>query len=204
MSSTRTVVFVCLHGAAKSVIAASYLNRLSAERGLNIRATAAGMEPEPDVPPHVREGLLRDGLDIGHYRARRVTHEELAAAWQVVSFGCDLSHVAPPGLAVVRWDDVPLVSDGFPPARAAIVRRVRQLLDVFESKQVETHRRGDVQRQGREKNCPSGRLIWSWHAHKITRSRVGSGSARNARDASPELRVRRSGVLRRDNPPSGI
>ena len=152
MSSTRTVVFVCLHGAAKSVIAASYLNRLSAERGLNIRATAAGMEPEPDVPPHVREGLLRDGLDIGHYRARRVTHEELAAAWQVVSFGCDLSHVAPPGLAVVRWDDVPLVSDGFPPARAAIVRRARQLLEGYQSDHVETDQRGGAQRQaGREK-----------------------------------------------------
>jgi len=204
VSSPPTVVFVCLHGTAKSVIAAAYLNRLSAERGLNIRAIAAGIEPEPEVPSHVTEGLLRDVLDVRHYRARNPMPEELATAWRVVSFGCDLSHAAPSRLAVVRWDDVPLVSDGFPPARDAIVRRVRQLLDVFESKQVETHRRGDVQRQGREKNCPSGRLIWSWHAHKITRSRVGSGSARNARDASPELRVRRSGVLRRDNPPSRI
>jgi arsenate reductase (thioredoxin) len=157
MSSTHTVVFVCLHGTAKSVIAATYMNRLSAERGLNIRATAVGMEPEPDVPPHVRKGLLRDGLDVRHYRARRVTHEALAAAWRVVSFGCDLSHVAPPGLAVVRWDDVPLVSDGFPPARDAIVRRVRQLLEGYESDQVETHQRCGPQRQaGREKAGKGG------------------------------------------------
>ena len=129
MSSTRTVVFVCLHGAAKSVIAASYLNRLSAERGLNIRATAVGLEPESEVPPHVREGLLREGLDVRHHRPRAVTVEELATAWRVVSFGCDLDHVAPPGLAAERWDDVPLVTDGFPPARDAIARHVRRLLD---------------------------------------------------------------------------
>ena len=129
MPSSRTVVFVCLHGAAKSVIAAAHLNRLSAERGLAIRATAAGVEPEPEIPRPVREGLLREGLDVGHHRPRSVTPEELAAAWRVVSFGCDLSQVAPPALAVERWDDVPLVSDGFPAARDAIVRRVQRLLD---------------------------------------------------------------------------
>jgi uncharacterized membrane protein YkoI len=41
MWSPRTVVFMWPHGAAKSVIASTYLNRLSAERGLNVRATAA-------------------------------------------------------------------------------------------------------------------------------------------------------------------
>ncbi len=92
MASVRSIVFVCLHGAAKSVIAATYLNHLSTERGLNIRATAAGIEPESEVPPQVREGLLHEGLDVRHYRPRSVTLEELAAAWRAVSFGCDLSH----------------------------------------------------------------------------------------------------------------
>jgi arsenate reductase (thioredoxin) len=112
MASVRSIVFVCLHGAAKSVIAATYLNHLSTERGLNIRAAAAGVEPEPEVPPQVCEGLLREGFDVRHYHPRRVTPEELAAAWRVVSFGCDLGEVASTSLAVERWDDVPLVSDG--------------------------------------------------------------------------------------------
>jgi hypothetical protein len=59
MPPARTVVFVCLHGAAKSVIAGAYLNRLARERGLDIHATAAGIEPEPEIPLHVRDGLLR-------------------------------------------------------------------------------------------------------------------------------------------------
>jgi arsenate reductase (thioredoxin) len=132
MGSVRSIVFVCLHGAAKSVIAATHLNRLSTERGLNLCATAAGIEPEPDVPPQVCEGLLREGLDVRHYRPRRVTPEELAAAWRVVSFGCDLSDVAPQSLAVERWDDVPLVSNGFQPARDAIAARVHKLLEGYE------------------------------------------------------------------------
>ena len=132
MASVRSVVFVCLHGAAKSVIAATYLNHLSTERGLNLRATAAGIEPEPEVPPQVCEGLLREGLDVRHYHPRRVTPEELTAAWRVVSFGCDLGDVASTSLAVERWDDVPLVSDGFQPARDAIAIRVQELLDGYE------------------------------------------------------------------------
>jgi arsenate reductase (thioredoxin) len=133
MTATRTVVFVCLHGAAKSVIASAYLNRLAEERGLDVRASAAGIEPEPDIPPLVREGLLREGLDIGHLRPRSVARDELASAWRVVSFGCDLSYVAPPGRTVERWDDVPLVSDGFPAARDAIAARVRRLLNECKS-----------------------------------------------------------------------
>ena len=132
MPSVRSIVFVCLHGAAKSVIAATYLNHLSTARGLDLRATAAGIEPEPDVPPQVCAGLLREGLDVGQYHPRRVTREELAAAWRVVSFGCDLSDVAPPSLGVERWDDVPLVSDGFQPARDAIATRIHKLLDGYE------------------------------------------------------------------------
>lgn len=129
MPCSQTIVFVCLHGAAKSVIAAAYWNRFAAEQGVEVRATAAGIEPEPEIPPSVRDGLRNDGLDVGAVRPRRVTSDELSTAAQVVSFGCDLNKVAPPGRPVERWDDVPAVSDGFREARDAIITRVRRLLD---------------------------------------------------------------------------
>jgi protein-tyrosine-phosphatase len=47
MGSVRTVVFVCQHGAAKSVLAAALLERLAAEQGVSLRARARGTEPEP-------------------------------------------------------------------------------------------------------------------------------------------------------------
>jgi hypothetical protein len=74
-------------------------------------------------------GLLADGLDVRGQRPRRVTPGDLAGAWRVVSFGCDLDGLAPPGVGVIRWDDVPAVSDGFSAARDAIVGRRPQLLD---------------------------------------------------------------------------
>ncbi len=129
MPPDRTIVFVCLHGAAKSVVAAAYFQRLAEARGLKIRATSAGIDPEPQVPSTVVDALFHEGVDVRHYRPRAVTRGELAAAWRVVTFGCDLGHVAPPGLTPIRWDDVPPVSEGFEAARDAIVARIGRLLD---------------------------------------------------------------------------
>lgn len=128
MRPVSTVLFVCLHGAAKSVIAAAYLERLARERGLPVRATAAGTEPDPEIPAGVVAGLLADGLDVRGRRPRRVTREELAAADRVVAFGCDVEALAPPGTPVIRWDDIPAVSEDFAKARDAIAARLPGLL----------------------------------------------------------------------------
>ena len=133
MKTPRTVVFVCLHGSAKSLIAAEYFGRLAAERGLDVRATSAGTVPDPDIPPNVIDGLRRDGIDVHGRRPRPVAREELAQASHVVSFSCDLADLAPPGLTVERWDDVPPVSVNFDAARDAIVARLNRLLGELES-----------------------------------------------------------------------
>lgn len=120
----RRVVFVCLHGSAKSLMAAEYFRRLAAQRGLQV----AGIHPDPDVPAHVLRGLLGDGIDVRGRRPSPVSREELANAWRVVSFGCDLAPMAPPGLAVERWDDIPAVSQDWNAARDAILARLALLL----------------------------------------------------------------------------
>ena len=56
------VVFVCLHGAAKSVIGAAHFRRLASARGLSIGAVAAGTEPDPQLAPGAVKGLTGDGL----------------------------------------------------------------------------------------------------------------------------------------------
>src|SRR3982751_846284 len=53
-----TVVFVCEHGAAKSVLASQYFEQLAKERGLKIRAISRGTNPDKEVGPAVRKGLL--------------------------------------------------------------------------------------------------------------------------------------------------
>ena len=126
-----TVLFVCLHGSAKSVIAMQHLRRLAATRGLRLDATSAGVEPDPEIPPHVIGGLREDGLDTDGLSPRRLTDGDLRNAWRVVSFGCDVRHPGPSGCDIERWDDVPMVSDGYAPARSAIVARITTLLDEY-------------------------------------------------------------------------
>ena len=129
MGDVRTVLFLCPHNAAKSVIAAAYLERLAAERGVALRATSAGTDPDLGVSPDVAGALLAEGIDVRAHRPRCVTAEELVSASRVVSLGCDLGDIAPPGLAIERCDDVPSPSADLTGARAVIATHVRQLVE---------------------------------------------------------------------------
>src|SRR3569623_1908838 len=56
------VIFVCEHGAAKSVIASEYFNKLAAERGLAVRSVARGADPQAALSVSAVKGLQADGL----------------------------------------------------------------------------------------------------------------------------------------------
>jgi len=124
-----TVAFVCLHGAAKSVLAAACFQRLAEARGVQLRALAAGTEPDPEIAPAILRALRAEGIDLRGQQPRRVTREDLAGAAAVVSFGPDLSGLVPPGRPIVRWDDVPALSEDFEAGRAAILARLPALLE---------------------------------------------------------------------------
>jgi arsenate reductase (thioredoxin) len=125
--SENTVLFVCLHGAAKSLIAASHLERLARERGVKIRAEFAGTEPDPALMPAAVAGLQAEGIDVRGRWPRSVSADDIRTASRVVSFGCDLGALAP-GVPVERWDDVPAVSENYRAARDVIVSRLPTLL----------------------------------------------------------------------------
>jgi len=123
------VLFVCLHGSAKSVIASQHFQRLAAERGLAADTASAGTEPDAELPPGVVRGLRGDGIDPSGLRPQAVTRADLERASHVVAFGCDLTNMVPAGLAIERWDDVPAVSEDYGRARDVIAARVRGLVD---------------------------------------------------------------------------
>ena len=128
MASPPFVLFVCLHGSAKSVIASAYFRRFAAERGVAAAANAAGTEPDAAIPPAVVAGLEGDGIEVEPLRPRPVMRADLERAALVVTFGCQLED-PPQGLAIQRWDDMPAVSEDFGRARDAIAARVRTLVD---------------------------------------------------------------------------
>jgi hypothetical protein len=119
------VLFVCLHGAAKSVVAAAHFRRLAAQRGLAVDAAAAGAEPDAELTPQAVKGLAGDGLTPAPHRPRAVTPYDLRAATHIVTFGCDVTPSA--GQPVERWD-VPAVSDGYDVARDRIVANLERFV----------------------------------------------------------------------------
>ena len=127
--TTPNVLFVCLHGSAKSLIAAEHFRRLAAERGVKMTAMSAGTEADSEVPPKVVQGLLAEGIDVRVRRPHQVTRTDVTTASHVVTFACDLGDMAPAGMALERWDDVPAVSEDFTKARDVIVARVSRLLE---------------------------------------------------------------------------
>lgn len=123
------VLFVCLHGAAKSVLAAADFERMAKERGLSIAAESAGTEPDAEIAPPVMAALEAEGVNMAGHKPRLVTREMAAGATRVVAFGCGLGAAVPDGDRIEQWKDVPNVSDGLPAARAVIRKHLERLLD---------------------------------------------------------------------------
>jgi arsenate reductase (thioredoxin) len=126
---TPTVLFMCPHGAAKSVLASAYFQRLAKARGLNVRVESAGTDPDASVSPAVAAHLAKQGYAVPTVTPRKATPEDLASADVVISIGCDLSGLPAPRGKLVRWDDVPAFGDGFARADDAIRQRVVDLVE---------------------------------------------------------------------------
>lgn len=119
------LLFVCRHGAAKSVLAAELARGMAADIGLPMDVEARGLEPEPELSPALGRlpgmAALRDRRPIG------LTAADLDEADLVVTF--DLAPGELPSQAnPLRWDGLPAVGDDPIAARHAIADRVRKLI----------------------------------------------------------------------------
>ena len=130
-----TILFMCPHGAAKSVLASAYFERAARERGLNVRVLSAGTDPDEQVAPAVAAHLSKNGYPVPTARPRRATREDFAIADVVISIGCDLKDLPAEHGALADWSDVPDLSAGFGKADDKIRERVMQLVDDLVRKQ---------------------------------------------------------------------
>jgi arsenate reductase (thioredoxin) len=127
-SPSPSVIFVCEHGAAKSVIATAYFNKLTAERGLPYPATFRGTTPQDNLSVRAVEGLRADGLTIPSGKPAGISEADVAEATHIFAIGCTLPTAAAKSGKAADWTDVP-DDQGYAPMRDAIVRRVTALVD---------------------------------------------------------------------------
>src|SRR3954447_6727754 len=102
-STTPSIVFVCEHGAAKSVIATAYFNKLAAERGLPYRATFRGTSPQDDLSTRAVAGLRADGIAIPDGRPSAITPDDVTRATHIFAIGCTLPSVATKSGKAADW-----------------------------------------------------------------------------------------------------
>ena len=127
-AQSPSVIFVCEHGAAKSVIATAYFNKLAAERRLPYRATFRGTTPQDNLSERAIEGLKADGVALPSGRPAAITDADVTEATHIFAIGCTLPTAVLKSGKAADWSDVP-DTQGYAPMRDAIVRHVTALLD---------------------------------------------------------------------------
>jgi protein-tyrosine-phosphatase len=132
-SAAPRVIFVCEHGAAKSVIAAAYFNKMAVERGLPDRATHRGASPQAELSVSALKGLKEDGLTLPSAKPAPISSADVTAATHIFAIGCSLpAHAASSGKAD-SWDDVP-EDQGYAAQRDAIKKHVERLIDQLQKR----------------------------------------------------------------------
>jgi len=123
------ILFLCPHGAAKSVMASTFFKKLATQNGLDMNTTYAGTDPDPEVFPPVIKLLASEGLEVANHTPRHVTREDLEKAYRIISLGCDVNDLASQSTEIEYWNDVPSPSKSLHEARDLIYTKVEKLIN---------------------------------------------------------------------------
>ena len=128
MNSKPSVLFVCVHNAGRSQMAAAYLTHLAGDR---VEVRSAGSAPADTVNPAVVAALLEDGIDISTEVPKVLTVDAVKESDVVITMGC--GDVCPifPGKRYEDWkldDPAGQGVDAVRPIRDDIRRRIEALI----------------------------------------------------------------------------
>ena len=125
---TASVLFVCVHNAGRSQMAAGFLRHLAGDA---VEVRSAGSLPGDQVNPAAVEAMAEVGIDISAERPKLLTTDAVEASDVVITMGC--GDVCPvfPGKRYLDWqltDPAGKGVDAVRPIRDEIDARVRGLL----------------------------------------------------------------------------
>ncbi|ASU81612.1 arsenate reductase ArsC [Nocardiopsis gilva YIM 90087] len=128
MSTKPSVLFVCVHNAGRSQMAAGFLTHLS---GGAVEVRSAGSEPGERINPIAAEAMREVGIDISANTPKVLTPEAVEASDVVITMGCGDTCPVFPGKRYLDWElDDPAGQplDKVRPVRDEIRSRVERLL----------------------------------------------------------------------------
>jgi len=133
MSHKPAVLFVCVHNAGRSQMAAGYLQHLAGDR---IEVMSSGSAPKDQINPVAAEVMLEEGIDIRHNEPKILTDEQVQASDVVITMGCGDACKFYPGKRYEDWQlddpagqDAPAVRVIRDDIRARIEALIAELLD---------------------------------------------------------------------------
>ena len=128
MTNRPTVLFVCIHNAGRSQMAAGWLRHLAGD-AVDVRS--AGSEPADRINPVAVEAMREVGIDITANTPRKLDWDTAESSDVLITMGC--GDVCPvfPGKRYLDWkldDPAGQGIDAVRPIRDEIKRRVEQLI----------------------------------------------------------------------------
>jgi len=123
-----TVLFVCIHNAGRSQMAAGYLRHLAGDR---IEVLSAGSEPADQVNPVAVAAMREEGIDVTAERPKLLTTDAVQKSDVVVTMGCGDACPFFPGKRYEDWvldDPAGRPIEEVRPVRDEIRRRVEALV----------------------------------------------------------------------------
>ncbi len=95
-----TVLFVCVHNAGRSQMAAGYLRALAGDR---IQVFSAGTEPKDQINPSAIAAMAEEGIDIANNSPKVLTTEVVKESDYVITMGCGDACPFFPGKTYLDW-----------------------------------------------------------------------------------------------------
>ena len=121
MSDVPEVLFVCVHNAGRSQMAAALLDHHAKGR---LRVRSAGSDPADRINPAVAAAMAEWGIDLSKEFPKPITDQAVKAADAVITMGCGDACPVYPGK---RYEDWELQDPAGQPVE--VVRRIRDELD---------------------------------------------------------------------------
>ena len=128
MTDKPTVLFVCVHNAGRSQMAAAYLRHLGRDR---IEVLSAGSVPADQVNPAAVAVMMEEGIDMSAERPKVLTDSAVRASDVVITMGCGDTCAVYPGKRYEDWaleDPAGQGVDAVRPIRDEIRARVEKLI----------------------------------------------------------------------------
>jgi arsenate reductase len=100
MSEKKTIMFVCVHNAGRSQMAAGFMRELGGER---VEVLSAGSAPKESINPVAVEAMLELGIDIANQKPKVLTPEAVQQSDVVITMGCGDACPYYPGKRYEDW-----------------------------------------------------------------------------------------------------